>query len=752
MKRIFSLILILLIVIPYAGALPILDASTRFLIEGEDYMDGTQEISLSLMALLSSYSIAENLTKENIASFVDELLKRQNEDGGWGYYEGSVSNVVDTSYAVIALKRAADFYASTGESYYDISSALRRGLSFLVKSYTMNGWGYIPNTLPEFYPTLMAVWALGENGYTEKSRYVEGAIAYLESAESMEISEAKAVGLKILAYKSVGYQIPESLIEKAWELVNSDAITIDERALLTYVLTTHEGLTFEVAKLLSRLEDLAESNETLVYWANVPEEWTNREVFTASAFAVMSFATANALGGVGGIISIEESCSALEKVQNPDGGWGYRAGYSSDDRATYYVLKALKRCYFKDEVIEKGLEWVESRLPKNMEKVSKEGRLNSAYIYNLLTLLEFNMLNETEKQTHISFIKSLSEDGKWKTILGPQPYDTALAIKALLALGVDPSDEDIVKAKEWLLSLPTDGWGLRIQIAVPFRVRYIMPTVPTTLEVLEALTPLVTKEEVERHLTWLMEQKIEDDGWPVVKEIYIRDILMYLGAPSVELTIRATKVLYDFGIDYRAETFNWLLDHRSDGLWGTTLTESALAVLFFSEMGEVVIKPLSLYQVLKQIPEENFTILYTSDYNSTAVSLGEALSEVFEKSFEIKPFEGFGDSNYIVVSDFSTFNILQYNPYIKVKSDDMYVYLDDKSYPINNTVILIPGKTSEGYLLFVLSSKGAEDIVSTFFSSTIIKYLNGAACVITHEDKNHNRVVEFDELNIELVG
>ncbi|ACS89105.1 putative squalene-hopene cyclase [Thermococcus sibiricus MM 739] len=739
-------------VIPYVSAVPILDASTRFLTEGKDYMDSTQEISLSLMALGSSYSIAENLTKENITLFVEELLERQNSDGGWGYYEGSISNVVDTSYAVIALKRVIDLYYPNENIYRKISKALENGLNFISKSHTLNGWGYIPNTLPEFYPTVMALWALGENGYTEKSRHVNEAIAYLESAESMEISEAKAVGLKILAYKSVGHQVPESLIEKAWGLVNSDNITIDERALLTYVLTTYEGLTFEVAKLLSRLEDLAESNETLIYWANAPDEWTNREVFAASAFAVMSFATANTLGGVGGIISIEDSCSALEKVQNPDGGWGYRAGYSSDDRTTYYVLKALKRCYFKDEVIEKGLEWVETRIPENMEKVSKERRLNSAYIYNLLTLLEFNMLNETEKQTHISFIKSLGEDGKWNTILGPQPYETALAIKALLALGVDPSDEDIVKAKEWLLSRPTDGWGLRIQVAIPFRVRYIMSTVPTTLEVLEALTPLVTKEEVERHLTWLMEQKIEDDGWPVVKEIYIRDILMYLGAPSVELTIRATKVLYDFGIDYHAETLNWLLDHRSDSLWGTTLTESALAVLFFSEMGEVVIKPLSLYQVLKQIPEKNFTILYTSNYNSTAVSLGEALSEVFEKSFEIKPFEGFGDSNYIVVSDFNTFNIPQYNPYIKVKSDDMHVYLGDKSYPINNTVILIPGKTSEGYLLFVLSSRGAEDIASTFLSSTIIKYLNGAACVVTHEDKNHNGVVEFDELNIELVG
>ncbi|HII67519.1 MAG TPA: terpene cyclase/mutase family protein [Thermococcaceae archaeon] len=752
MKRIFSLILILLMVIPYVSAVPILDASTRFLTEGKDYMDSTQEISLSLMALGSSYSIAENLTKENITLFVEELLERQNSDGGWGYYEGSISNVVDTSYAVIALKRVIDLYYPNENIYRKISKALENGLNFISKSHTLNGWGYIPNTLPEFYPTVMALWALGENGYTEKSRHVNEAIAYLESAESMEISEAKAVGLKILAYKSVGHQVPESLIEKAWGLVNSDNITIDERALLTYVLTTYEGLTFEVAKLLSRLEDLAESNETLIYWANAPDEWTNREVFAASAFAVMSFATANTLGGVGGIISIEDSCSALEKVQNPDGGWGYRAGYSSDDRTTYYVLKALKRCYFKDEVIEKGLEWVETRIPENMEKVSKERRLNSAYIYNLLTLLEFNMLNETEKQTHISFIKSLGEDGKWNTILGPQPYETALAIKALLALGVDPSDEDIVKAKEWLLSRPTDGWGLRIQVAIPFRVRYIMSTVPTTLEVLEALTPLVTKEEVERHLTWLMGQKIEDDGWPVVKEIYIRDILMYLGAPSVELTIRATKVLYDFGIDYHAETLNWLLDHRSDSLWGTTLTESALAVLFFSEMGEVVIKPLSLYQVLKQIPEKNFTILYTSNYNSTAVSLGEALSEVFEKSFEIKPFEGFGDSNYIVVSDFNTFNIPQYTPYIKVKSDDMHVYLGDKSYPINNTVILIPGKTSEGYLLFVLSSRGAEDIASTFLSSTIIKYLNGAACVVTHEDKNHNGVVEFDELNIELVG
>jgi len=411
MKRIFSLVLILLMVIPYVSAVPILDASTRFLTEGKDYMDSTQEISLSLMALGSSYSIAENLTKENITLFVEELLERQNSDG---------------SYAVIALKRAIDLYYPNEDTYRKISKALENGLDFISGSYTLNGWGYIPNTLPEFYPTVMALWALGENGYTEKSRYVDEAIAYLESAESMEISEAKVVGLKILAYKSVGHQVPESLIEKAWELVNSEAITIDERALLTYVLTTYEGLTFEVAKLLSRLEDLAESNETLIYWANAPEEWTNREVFAASAFAVMSFATANALGGVGGIISIEDSCSALEKVQNPDGGWGYRAGYSSDDRTTYYVLKALKRCYFKDEVIEKGLEWVEARLPENMEKVSKEGRLNSAYIYNLLTLLEFNMLNETEKQSHISFIKSLSEDGSGRRYLGHNPMTRPL--------------------------------------------------------------------------------------------------------------------------------------------------------------------------------------------------------------------------------------------------------------------------------------------------------------------------------------
>lgn len=746
MKRVVPVLLIVMMILPYAGAVPILDASTKFLLEGKEYMETTQQLSLSLIALASSYPAVENLTISDIEYFVDALLARQNPDGGWGYYEESVSNVVDTSYAVIALKKTLAVYE--GDKYSLISDAVKRGINFLVDSYNGKGWGYVPETLTEFYPTLMAVWALGENGYSKEHPYIQSAIEYIEKTEPYGIRKGEAVALKLLAYHAVGYVSP-GLVGEAWKLVNSPDITTKERAFLTYALLVYDGLTFETAKLLATLEDLKEKNESFVYWANKPGQLVQREVFVTSALAIWSFAKVSGELAVEPETPFEASCSELEKVQNKDGGWPYILGFSSTDRATYYALKALKKCYFMDEKIEKGIEWVKSRIDENMEISSERGEIYPPYIYNLLTLLEFNLVNESEKAKHIAFIKSLKkEDGKWGDFLGLQPYDTALAIKALLALGVSPQDEDIVKAKEWLLSFPTEGWGT--VITTKYYTRFFPSEVSTTIEVLEALEPLVTKQDVEKHLNWLINQRTADGGWPNIKESYIVGVLMYQGQPSVELTIRATEVLYAFGIDYRQETLQWLLPKKKNNLWGSSIIDSALATLYFSTFEELP-KPVNLYEVIRALPDGNFKILYTFGRDKVALSVKDSLNTLFGTNMTAEQFKEIGDGNYIVLADLTEFDLSKYNPYIEIKADKENVYLNGKSYKRDSTMMIVPGKTSKGYVLFVLYPRSLDNAVKVFFASNIVKYLNGVACVVTYEDKNQNGIVELEELEAEFM-
>lgn len=746
MRRIVPVLLIVIMILPYAGAVPILDASTKFLLEGREYMETTQQLSLSLIALASSYPAVENLTISDLDYFVDALLTRQNPDGGWGYYEGSVSNVVDASYAVIALKKALAVYGGSKASL--ISDAIENGIEFLVNSRNENGWGYVPDTLTEFYPTVMAVWALGENGYSKDHPYIQSAIKYLEKAEPHGIRRGEFVALKLLAYHAVDYVSPE-LIGEAWDLVNSPEITVKERAFLTYVLLVYEGLTFETAKLLATLENLKEKNESFVYWANKPEKLVQREVFVTSALATWSFAKVSEELMVEPETPFEASCSELEKVQNKDGGWPYIVGFSSTDRATYYALKALKKCYFMDENIEKGLEWVKGRIDENMEISSERGEIYPPYIYNLLTLLEFNLVNESEKAKHIAFIKSLKrEDGKWGDFLGLQPYDTALAIKALLALGVSPQDEDIVKAKEWLLSFPTEGWGT--VLTTKYYTRFFPSEVSTTIEVLEALEPLVTRQDVEKHLNWLLEQRTEDGGWPNIKESYILGVLMYQGESSVELTIRATELLYAFGIDYRQETLQWLLPKKKNNLWGSSIIDSALATLYFSTFEELP-KPVNLYEVIRILPEGNFEILYTFGRDKVAVSVKNSLDMLFGTNMTVEQFKEIGDGNYIVLAGLTEFDLSKYNPFIELEIDNESIYLNGESYKRDSTLLIVPGKTSKGYVLFILYPRNLDNAVKVFFASNIIKYLNGVACVVTYEDKNQNGIIELEELKAEFV-
>ena len=723
MKRIFSLVLILLMVIPYVSAVPILDASTRFLTEGKDYMDSTQEISLSLMALGSSYSIAENLTKENITLFVEELLERQNSDGGWGYYEGSISNVVDTSYAVIALKRVIDLYYPNEDIYRKISKALENGLDFISGSYTLNGWGYIPSTLPEFYPTVMALWALGENGYSIEDEMIKDAIKYLENVTKPGLREEEVVALKILAYNSVGYSIEDSLIEKAWGLVKAENSTIKEKALLTYALLNYEGVTFETAKMVGTIENLNERYENgFLYWANEPEALVEREALQTSALATLDIGFAEL--GISPVLLgfSREVCLMIKSSQNPDGGWSYLPKYPSNEIATYYVLANINLC-FSGGGIDEALNWAKSRLPVNQEAVLKERRLLPRYVYNLLILAKFNMLSEEEKHENIELIKSLKlQDELWGNILGPQPKETALAIKALLALGVSQEDPDIQKAKKWLLSISEGGWGTYVQSR--YYSYMTTPEVETTLEVLEALSRISTKEELQPHINWLINQKT-DIGWPNVKTIYFYNVLVYTGEPRTDLTARAVNLLSKFGYNYREDFVEWILDHREEIKDKQNLLEAALVLRALYPSPDKI----DLWWINKVLYNEGFQVVYTPGKYYTARFVQTALENHFNKTYSLSEFEDFEESNYVVVGDLDDFNISKYNPAVSIEVKDDVVLVNGRPYKLQDyTTIIIAGKYEHNYIMFVLYHKNSK-AVREIFSSGMFKYFRSPVVI-----------------------
>ncbi|HIP89252.1 MAG TPA: hypothetical protein EYH24_04810, partial [Thermococcus paralvinellae] len=578
MRRMLSLVLIALMTIPCgANAKPILDGSVEFLITSEGLLETTKDISLVLMALVSAQGKVEHDLKENI-TLVNLLLSRQNSDGGWGYFKGSTSDVVDTSYAIIALNRAIALYPKGTLEYSKISRSLDHAVSFILNAYSDNGWGYVGNTKPEFYPTAMAVWALGEMGFGTKHPYIKRALNYLNSTTNYGgLSEYEAMALKALAFKSVGQKVSDEMVSKIKESLEMEELSVRERALLTYALVTCEGVNFDVAKALLTLEYLKHGEETF-YWSNTPGLLTQTYVFETSAYATLSFALVSDKLSEEIENPFKASCEALKNAQNPDGGWSYFYGFPSNEKATYYALKALKLCYFRDPSIEKGLEWIREQYEKNRRVMEKYHEIYPPYVYTLLTLLEFNMLNDTEKIRDVDLIKGVRIGvGKWGNVLGPQPYDTALAIKSLLALGISSNDTDIQNAKSWLLSVSKGGWGTYVKTR--FYSYMLPPEVSITLEVLEALAPISTKEELEPHLKWLIEQRTDDGGWANIKEHYLIGVFQYREEPSVELTVRATELLAKFGYDYREEVLNWLMGRKHEE---DTIVDSALATMFLS--------------------------------------------------------------------------------------------------------------------------------------------------------------------------
>ncbi|WP_456453735.1 prenyltransferase/squalene oxidase repeat-containing protein [Thermococcus sp.] len=749
MKRAITLILLIIMVVPYAnvGAVPVLQGSTQFLVTSYNRISRTQELSLVIMALNS----VKGKTEVDVSPVLDELTRKlllwQNEDGGWGYYPNSPSDIVDTSYALIALARVKGMYMQGQDVYSSIIGAIDKGRRYILDSRGENGWGYVPDTAEACYPTLMAVWALGELGYTWKDQRIEGSIDYLNHITSCELPEDEAFGLKLIAYRAVGYPVDNSTLKQLKEKLFNETPSTEARAIMTYALTLYEPFNFDIAKALLLLED----EKRGFFWSTQTWMFSSSDIITTSSYALL------ALSVTGSFLKPEERpqtpysklCTYIGVLQNLDGGWGY-PGYSSDPRSTYFALKGLQACYLRSPRILEGLNWTERDFIRETERVKELHTVTPAYYYLIKTLVEFGVLTDEERKVAIETIRSVKlQSGLWgNDLLGPQPLDTAFAAGALLELGVPASDADIQRAKSWLLSLSKKGWGMYVS---GYIYSYMTaPNLMTTVEVLNALQPILSRDEAEPYISWLISQRNPDGSWSYWKvSSKISDIAE---SSKVEATVRVTNLLQKFGYDFTSETKELLMKWADENRINlNSPIDISLAATYLSKIK--VIPHVNLYDIAIALSREEFKVIYPNGDNGTAETVALAIQKFFGVNTTISNETVPGKDNYIALGTFNTFNVDDYNPYISYMFNGSYVSIEGRKYSTKDTVLIIPGVTENGHVLFVLyNGTLGTSAVRTLFESGFVRYLHNDYLIIRYSDKNGDGRIELTEMEAILVG
>ncbi len=747
--KIIPLILIGVIVFaPLTAALSITEGSANFLKKFGDSSGQIRTLSLTIIALAeASGRVNEDLTPK-VREFTRELISYQNPDGGWGYFPGSVSNVLDTSYALIALSKAEKFFEGT-DDLFKVDDARKKGVKFLVSSKTGNTWGYIPNSTPMFYPTVLALWALGENGHNSSSPVVSSAVSSLPELPRY-IDDYTALGLRLIAFKAVGEPVDKSEVKELIEILNGDDLSPAQRALLTYALTLYSEPTFEVVATIARLDQIKHTGANMVFWADTPKYPISvTDTVTPTAYALLAVSELVPPIREVTINPNEMPCDQLISYQNPDGGWGIYRGSPSNEKATYYALIAIEACYPAPDIVEKALNWTEERLKEDERVVLNESRLTVGYYYALMTLLHFNRLNESEREHAIEVIKSVKMDtGKWGVEnLGPQPAETAMALSALMALGINRSDPDVIAAKKWLLSISSTGWGLYYQSGLyPFMLDV---NVLDTLTVLKALEPIATRPELEAHLKWLISQRV-DGGWPYMKEHTNINGTKIKGRPRVDLTVEATLLLMHYGFDYTQQTLDFVKKARDSGLIANDTLETAFAVIYLSSFNKMPMVDLS--DVRNALETSTFNVVCPEDRISDAKDVINYLREIFGYRFDLGPLSLMEEGNSIVLAGFDDVNVSRYNRYIVLDISGNEIGLKNSTYPRQDTVLLIPGRTAKGVMLFVLYDEDSSEIAKLVFKIGYVKYMQGPAVVVHYEDRNGDGKIELNEVTAETVG
>ncbi|AEH24743.1 prenyltransferase/squalene oxidase repeat-containing protein [Pyrococcus yayanosii] len=689
-----TIILVLIMLAAPVSSIPVLQGSIEFLSGVDEYPYETHQLSLLIMALSSAHGKVEGEYEDELWKAVDELLQRQNSDWGWGYYKGSISNVPDTAYALMALNRAKNVYPATDGRRITIEVAIKKGMYYLTKAFNGDGWGYIWGSPTDFYPTLMATLALAELG--EDSVTLEAGIRYLKENRP---TDKKELALWTLALFLGGEEVPEDAISSLESALSGD-VSDEERALITYVLLRVKGLNFEVAKSLSILEENALGDD-VSFWRGLE----------ASAYATMAFSLVSDKLIEAGEDYLGIACSRLPKLQNEDGGWGPYLGFKSDAKSTYYALHALKVCNPMSPAIGRGLEFMRNVMKERAYWIRVNGYLPNDYLFAVTALAEFGNLTKDEKEEAISLIKG----ARWGNIFGRQPLTTALAIKALLALGVSPTDSKIVERKRWLLGLSNGGWGPYVQF---FFTGYMAgPSYADTLIIIDALSPISTEDELKPHLTWLLNAD----------------------ATAEWLRVYAMRILKTWGIDP-----GWTIEKPD---YDDVLLDSMI-ILYLSAFPEV--PTVNIYTVMETLRAENFTVSYTNLQEAGKI-VAKGLERLFEKNVTIKPFTEIGDGNYVVVAPFGTMNVSEYNRNVKLEVEDNKVIINGREYKRDKIIAIIPGRTRTGVILFVLLEEDALPALETLFSSGILRYLHGGIFVLTWKDTNGNGRAELEELEAEFL-
>ncbi|WP_297509184.1 prenyltransferase/squalene oxidase repeat-containing protein [Thermococcus sp.] len=733
MRKLLTGLLIILMVVPLARAGTI-GGSAAFLVSMADKTTDVQKLSLTLLALSYASKPLGGSVNDEINSLALELINAQNPDGGWGYRIGQASDVLDTGYAVVALVNALQYVEA--DKIKTIRNGIDRAVSYLLSAEGEDGWGYVPDTEPSFYPTAIALWALGEYGYSYVYPFIKGAVLFLNYSKP-EIPENEALALKVIAYHAVDYTVPEGLVERIIGLLYTGDLTMKERAMLTYALELVRPFDFNTARLVTELEGLGKGGANYTYWFTRPSFYLvpSRTIET-TAYALMAISIPAM--HIGAISPPENPywlpCDALLKLQNPDGGWPIKKGEPSQEMATYYALKVIDKCYHSNETVQKAINWTESAYGRDMN-----GTFSTKYFYALETLLSLGLLNESERRDAIEYIFNSTLRGYdyiWGNSLGPQPYETALAVKALLDLGVPETDWRITKAISWILSVGNGrGWGIIV------RTRYytytLGPNVPMTIEILDILKGLVPAGELKSYADWLVSQRI-NGGWAPFKAYYDSFAGRWVyGRPTVYLTVRATDLLSNFGYNFTNETLSFVLKARDEGRINDWSLDTAMAIDYLCRFK--FIPPVTLYEIENAfLTGENFTVIGVG-INATEIVL--ALRKFFGDHFKPSNGTSLGSGYYVVVAPYGAYNISNYNPYVGFRLSDGGVILGNYTAPMVDSIAVVPGSTAKGMVLFVLYGDNSRWMAEELFTTGFVKYLRGNAMLIVNENGRIRQLV-----------